>query len=391
MARGRRPTRPMPPTPRATSPLECSRSLPGPRWARRSGETATGAAVTSTSTPTGRTTSRGTSTTRTSPTTASSTEPREGAGKAETSGSTTPSIARACNTVTTPPSSASTRAARATLSPGRRSVAAPDPTPAVGSRAGLVKRVLGGTARAGSVSRVGAARAESDSKAGVGKAGSGSRARAARAESVSREAAASATVEHRHQPALAVSARVAPVKAARRVAPSREWEAAVTLRASATAATRAVTASLERLVEEELGAVPAAVVAAAAVAAAEEVVDDSANLVARVRDHVCARSGGGRAGTRPGARAREAGSTRGRKAGDRAETGGGAAKELRVSRGGDAGPRRGPARGRHQGAVGDPRQREPRARFLRRCGGRQAEPREVPERVRRSEQARRAR
>src|SRR3989442_1507258 len=282
MASGHRPTRPILPTPRATSPLECSHLRPGPRWARRSGETATGAAVTSTSTPTGRTTSRGTSTTRTSRTPASSTEPREGAGKAETSGSTTPSIARACNTVTTPPSSASTRAALATLSPGRRSVAAPGPTPAAGSRAGLVKRVLGGTARAGSVSRVGAA----------------------------------------------------------------------------------------------------------AVAAAEEVVDDSANLVARVRDHVRARSGGGRAGTRPGARAREAGSTRGRKAGDRAETGGGAAKELRVSRGGDAGPRRGPARGRHQGAVGDPRQREPRARFLRRCGGRQAEPREVPERVRRRAQAR---
>src|SRR5213083_363273 len=370
MARGRRPTRPILPTPRATSPLDCSRLRQGPRWAQRSGETATGAAVTSTSTPTGRTTSRGTSTTRTSPTPASSTEPREGAGKAETSGSTTPSIARACNTVTTPPSSASTRAARATLSPGRRSVAAPGPTPAVGSRAGLVKRALGGTARAGSVSRVGAARAESDSKAGVRKAGSGSRARAARAESVSREAAASATVEHRHHPALAVSARVAPVKAASRVAPSREWEAAVTLRASATAATRAVTASIDRLVEEELGAVAA--VGAVAVAAAEEVVDDSANVVARVRDHVRARSGGGRAGTRPG---------------DRAETGGGAAKELRVSRGGDAGPRRGPARGRHQGAVGDPRQREPRARFLRRCGGRQAEPREVPERVRRSEQA----
>src|SRR5439155_1575882 len=89
----------------------------------------------------------------------------------------------------------------------------------------------------------------------MGKAGSGSRARAARAESVSREAAASATVEHRHHPALAVSARVAPVKAASRVAPSREWEAAVTLRASATAATRAVTASIDRLVEEELGAV----------------------------------------------------------------------------------------------------------------------------------------
>src|SRR5436190_1446934 len=325
MARGRRPTRPILPTPRATSPLDCSRLRQGPRWAQRSGETATGAAVTSTSTPTGRTTSRGTSTTRTSPTPASSTEPREGAGKAETSGSTTPSMARA----------------------------------------------------------------ESDSKAGVGKAGSGSRARAARAESVSREAAASATVEHRHHPALAVSARVAPVKAASRVAPSREWEAAVTLRASATAATRAVTASIDRLVEEELGAVAA--VGAVAVAAAEEVVDDSANLVARVRDHVRARSGGGRAGKRPGARAREAGSTHGRKAGDRAETGGGAAKELRVSRGGDAGPRRGPARGRHQGAVGDPRQREPRARFLRRCGGRQAEPREVPERVRRSEQARRER
>src|SRR5437899_3417834 len=347
MERGRRPTRPILPTPLGTSPLECSRLRPGLQWARPSMVTATGAAVTSTSTPPGRTTSRGTSTTGTLPTPVSSSAPRVAPGKTEASGSTTPSIARACNTVTTPPSSASTRAALATLSPGRRSVAAPDPTPAVGSRAGLVKRVLGGTARAGSVSRVGAARAESDSKAGVGKAGSGSRARAARAESVSREAAASATVEHRHHPALAVSARVAPVKAASRVAPSREWEAAVTLRASATAATRAVTASIDRLVEEELGAVPAAVVAAAAVAAAEEVVDDSANLVSGVRDHVCARSGGGRAGTRPGARAREAGSTRGRKAGDRAETGGGAAKELRVSRGGNAGPRRGPARGRH--------------------------------------------
>src|SRR5437899_2717992 len=389
MERGRRPTRPILPTPLGTSPLECSRLRPGLQWARPSMVTATGAAVTSTSTPPGRTTSRGTSTTGTLPTPVSSSAPRVAPGKTEASGSTTPSIARACNTVTTPPSSASTRAARATLSPGRRSVAAPDPTPAVGSRAGLVKRVLGGTARAGSVSRVGAARAESDSKAGVGKAGSGSRARAARAESVSREAAASATVEHRHHPALAVSARVAPVKAASRVAPSREWEAAVTLRASATAATRAVTASIDRLVEEELGA--AAVVAAAAVAAAEEVVDDSANLVARVRDHVRARSGGGRAGTRPGARAREAGSTRSRKAGDRAETGGGPAKDLRVSRRGDAGSRPLPARGINQGAVGDPRQREPRARFLRRCGGRQAEPREVPERVRRSEQARRER
>src|SRR5204863_2528673 len=141
-----------------------------------------------------------------------------------------------------------------------------------GRGAGWRKRGLGGRARAGAGSRVGAARAESGSKGGGGKGGSGSRGRGARAESVSREAAASATVEHRHHPALAVSARVAPVKAASRVAPSREWEAAVTLRASATAATRAVTASIDRLVEEELGAVAA--VGAVAVAAAEEVVDD---------------------------------------------------------------------------------------------------------------------
>src|SRR3989442_11784779 len=115
------------------------------------------------------------------------------------------------------------------------------------------------------------------------------------------------------------------VKETARLNRTRKGEAVWPVSVAEAAKTRAVTTKIDRLVEEELGA--AAVVAAAAVAAAEEVVDDSANLVARVRDHVRARSGGGRARTRPRAPARETRSTRGRKARAPAQTGGGAAQK----------------------------------------------------------------
>jgi len=166
------------------------------------------------------------------------------------------------------------KGARATLSPGRRSVAAPDPTPAVGSRAGLVKRVLGGppgrARSAGWRGEGGVGQQGGRGEGGLGQEG-------ARGQGGIGQQGGGGLGDRGAQasPALAASARVAPVKAASRLAPSREWGAAATLRASATAATRAVTASIDRLVEEEPGAAPAVQAVVAAAAAAEEVVDDS--------------------------------------------------------------------------------------------------------------------